>query len=142
MLRTQELLFKGRLHGAFSMCVSMSEKRFVGHKNAIQNAPCNRPLRIASKMCESPGNYQEYSATSVGKQGELFPIVVLVKVCRILDQEFSNIGESRPRKISSPFMFTASMGNSSDILVLFVSFCLAPPAPAGGSRWSPEKDTT
>jgi hypothetical protein len=52
---------RGWLHSAFSKCVSMSDKpfdaevcdigkgslcdkRFVGPENAIQNAPCNRPL--------------------------------------------------------------------------------------------------
>jgi hypothetical protein len=52
---------KGRLHAAFSMCVSMSDKPFVAEacplmshasasnglsdiKTHIKNAPCNRPL--------------------------------------------------------------------------------------------------
>jgi hypothetical protein len=55
------LPIKGRLHGAFSMCVFMSDKPFDaeaynigGHASAtnglsdmkthIENAPCNRPL--------------------------------------------------------------------------------------------------
>jgi hypothetical protein len=26
--------------------VSLCDKRFAGHENAIQNAPCNRPLML------------------------------------------------------------------------------------------------
>jgi hypothetical protein len=79
MLRVRELwyrhinsivLFKGRLHGAFLMCVSMSDKPFDAEacdiggqasatnglsdmKTHIENAPCNRPLTVsmsANKM--------------------------------------------------------------------------------------------
>jgi hypothetical protein len=56
------LLLMGRLHGAFSMCIFMSDKPFVAeacppmsHGSAsnglsdiethIENAPCNRPLK-------------------------------------------------------------------------------------------------
>jgi hypothetical protein len=57
------LRFKGLLHGAFSMCVSMSDKPFDAEacdiggqasatnglsdmKTHIENAPCNRPLTL------------------------------------------------------------------------------------------------
>jgi hypothetical protein len=57
--------FRGRLHSAFSMCVSMSDKPFdaeacdIGRqasatnglsdmKTHIENAPCNRPLTGAT----------------------------------------------------------------------------------------------
>jgi hypothetical protein len=66
---------RGRLHGAFSMCVFMSDKRFVAeacppmsHASAsnglsdiethIENAPCNQPLRgrlhVSDSDYESP----------------------------------------------------------------------------------------
>jgi hypothetical protein len=41
-------------------------------------------------------SYEEYSAKLVGKQGEEFPIAALVKVIRIIIQEFSKIGETSP----------------------------------------------
>jgi hypothetical protein len=62
------LPFKGRLHGAFSMCVSMSDKPFDAEacdmsgqasatnglsdiKTHIENAPCNRPLTTKRISC-------------------------------------------------------------------------------------------
>jgi hypothetical protein len=59
---------KGRLHGAFLMCVSMSDKPFDAEvcniggrasatnglsdmKTHIENAPCNRPLK--ANICRS-----------------------------------------------------------------------------------------
>jgi hypothetical protein len=56
---------------------------------------------MASKIGESLRSSQEYPAKSVGKQGEEFLIATQVKSCRILYQELSNIGESRPRIITS-----------------------------------------
>jgi hypothetical protein len=61
--------FRGRLHGAFSMCVSMSDKPFdaeacdmggqasasngltdaSGGLSDMKNAPCNRPLKLENK---------------------------------------------------------------------------------------------
>jgi hypothetical protein len=56
---------------------------------------------IARKIVESLRSYQEYPAKSVGKQGEEFPIAALVKVSRILYQDFRKIGEFRPRMARS-----------------------------------------
>jgi hypothetical protein len=66
------LWLKGRLHGAFLMCVSMSDKPFDAEacdlsgpasatnglsdmKTHIENAPCNRLLIVQLCMCVSFG---------------------------------------------------------------------------------------